>query len=364
MRMQPIKRRPSNGRPAPGPAGPSRGARRSRVSASLAPRPGASADCMSALSEPPGLPTQTSFPAEVEAFIKGLDAAMDAHVSWTRRVLRCAVLRTSPGDDVLRANAHARCAFGVWVAAQRPAFDAVDDTAATRIGRAHKAMHDAIRAICRRAIAGTPAQERDLDAFEQTQSELLHLLAGVKNLVLTTSARLDPLTGLPMRYGVEHEFQRCRQDALRRREHLYVAMLDIDHFKRVNDEHGHLAGDAALRGFAVVLKAHVRRNEPLYRFGGEEFLVVLRTERAGQIETALARLLDAIRESPIVLDSGLRLRLTATLGASRVDDGDDFAAVLARADEALYEGKRSGRDRYVLAQVRAARAGRFRGPPG
>ena len=355
MRMQPIKRRPSNGRPASRQAGPSQGAQRARVSASLAPRPGASPDCMSALPRPPGLSAQTGFPAEVEAFINGLDAAMDAHMSWTRRVLRCAVLRTSPGDDVLRANAHARCAFGSWLAAQRPAFDAVDAAAATRIGRAHKFMHDAIRAICRRAIEGAPAQERDLEAFEQTQSELLHLLAGVKNLVLTTSARLDPLTGLPMRYGVEHEFERCRQDALRRHEHLFVAMLDIDHFKRVNDEHGHLAGDAALRGFAVVLKAHVRRNEPLYRFGGEEFLVVLRTERAEQIDSALARLLDAIRDNPIILDSGLRLRLTATLGASMVEDGDDFAAVLTRADAALYKGKRSGRDRYVLAQVHAAR---------
>lgn len=293
---------------------------------------------------------ETGFTTDVAAFIEGLDVAMEAHMAWTRRVLRCAVLHTSPGDDVLHDDAHALCALGAWLATQDGAFDSVESGAAARLTQTHKAMHDAIRTICRHAVEGAPAQEGDLVAFEQTQAELLGLLARVKNLILSTSARLDPLTGLPMRYGVEYEFERCRRDTVRRRERLYVAMLDIDHFKAVNDLHGHLAGDAALREFALILRRCVRRNEPLYRFGGEEFLALLRADGEDRIEIAFDRLLCAIRGSEIILDSGQRLCLTATLGGAMVIDGDDFATTLARADAALYRGKRSGRDRYVLAR--------------
>jgi len=289
--------------------------------------------------------------ADVTEFVKGLDSAMESHMAWTRRILRCTVLRVDPGGDVLHDDAHTLCSFGKWFTAHRDAFDAQIPDVAERISQAHKAMHDAIRAICRRAWVGERGQEAEIDAFEEAQAVLLRLLADVKTSVLTTTARLDPLTGLPMRYGIEYEFERCRQDALRRREQLVVVMLDIDHFKEVNDLHGHLAGDFALREFAAVLRAQVRRNEPLYRFGGEEFLVVLRTEAPGQIEAALHRLLEATRASEIILGSGQRLRLTATIGASLVHERDDFAAVVGRADAALYEGKRGGRNRFVLVDA-------------
>lgn len=210
-------------------------------------------------------------------------------------------------------------------------------------------MHDAIRSICERVLAGVPGKEQDLNAFEASQADLLGLLAQTKTLVLTTAARHDPLTGLPMRYGIEQAFELCRKDAKRRGEELLIIMIDIDHFKTVNDTYGHPVGDAVLQQFAAALRTTVRENEPLYRFGGEEFLVLMRCNNPRCPELALQRILHTIRKTQIKTNTGFTLNLTATLGVAKVDDQEDLTSAIKRADAALYLGKRAGRDRFILA---------------
>jgi diguanylate cyclase (GGDEF)-like protein len=294
-----------------------------------------------------GRSMETIFAAATTAFVERLDGAIEAHMNWTRRILRCAVLRTRPDDDVMHRDAHLLCRFGRWFAQSRAAFLALNADKTQSIERAHHAMHDAIRRICDSVVTQQPGSESDLIAFEANQEELLRLLSEIKTQALTTAARHDPLTGLPMRYGIEQEFDLCLRDANRRGELLYAAMIDIDHFKLVNDTDGHPVGDAALKQFAATLRRSIQENEPLYRFGGEEFLLLLRATTAESARLALARLLDAIRSAPVVVDD-LRLSITATIGAARVAPEDDMAVSVAAADALLYQGKRGGRDRVVL----------------
>ncbi len=138
---------------------------------------------------------------ETDLFIAEPDAAVEAHMNWTRRILRCVVLRDSPGEDVLAPMAHTLCRFGGWFMSNRSHFEALDSAAALRIENVHRAMHDAIRTICADVLAGRAGQTADLEAFEQSQSELLGLLARLKTLILSNAVRHDPLTGLPLRYG-------------------------------------------------------------------------------------------------------------------------------------------------------------------
>ena len=289
---------------------------------------------------------------QVDTFIQGLDAAMDAHLDWTRRVLRCAVLRTSPGDDVMQPQAHTLCQFGRWFERERAVFDGFDRDTALRIEHAHRTMHDAIRALCASVLAGHPGRDADLQAFESTQSEALYLFARFKTLILTTAARLDPLTGLPMRHGLEREFALCQKEAQRKGEDLYAVVIDIDHFKKINDTYGHPAGDAVLQEFAATLKSTVRENEPLFRYGGEEFLILLRGSGPQFAAHAVQRILDTIRSSPVKTDAGRRLHLTATIGVALVSNREDLASAVKRADEALYMGKNGGRDRLIIASDR------------
>jgi len=128
-----------------------------------------------------------------------------------------------------------------------------------------------------------------------------------------------------------------------------VLMLDLDHFKAINDGHGHEAGDRALQHVAALLVDNTRGSDYLFRYGGEEFVVVLgsvgETEALG-IAEGLRR---AIADSPLPLADGGRLGLTASIGVALQDGHPDYERVLARADAAMYQAKRGGRDRVVLA---------------
>jgi len=286
---------------------------------------------------------------ETNTFIAELDAAVEAHMNWTRRILRCAVLRTSPGEDVLAPLAHTLCRFGCWFISHRSHFDAIDAQAAQQVETVHRAMHDAIRSICADVLAGQPGQNANLEAYEQSQSELLGLLARFKTLILSSAVRQDPLTGLPLRYGIEHDFTLYQKDARRNRSLLYVVMIDIDHFKRINDSYGHPVGDMALRHLANTMKRTLRGNEPLYRFGGEEFLWLMQCNSVGEAEQSALRLLTTIRTTPVPIGDGQPITLTVTLGLAQVGEQEELSSAIKRSDVALYEGKNAGRDRYVIA---------------
>lgn len=290
-----------------------------------------------------------NFSSETSEFIDKLDAAVEAHMSWTRRVLRCAVLHESPGEDVFAPMAHTLCGFGHWFMSSRARFQKLDAPASERLDAVHQAMHGAIRSICADVLAGRPGRIADLDAFEQTQNELITLLSEFKTQFLANAARHDPLTGLPLRYGLEVEFLQVQKNCIRNGTQLYVGMIDADHFKRINDDYGHQAGDAALRHLATTLKGVIRLNEPLFRFGGEEFLLLMQCHTHDAATVAAKRIVDAVRNSPVPVEHGTPLPLTVTLGLAWVADEETMASAIERADRALYAGKQAGRDRYCIA---------------
>jgi diguanylate cyclase (GGDEF)-like protein len=291
-----------------------------------------------------------NLPTEADTFITELDAAVDAHMSWTRRIVRCAVLRTTPGEDVLASQAHTLCSFGAWFMANRSHFEALDATATQRVEAVHRHMHDAIRSICSAVLADQPGQSGDLDSFEQSQSELIRLLARFKTLILSKAVRVDPLTELPLRYGIENDFKLYQKEARRNRSLLYVVIIDVDHFKPINDTYGHQVGDLVLRHLADTLKSTLRSDEPLYRYGGEEFLWLLKCKSVESAKQSARRLLSTVSSTPAPIADGEALSLTVTLGMAQAAEMEDLPNAIARADLALYEGKHNGRNRYVIAQ--------------
>jgi diguanylate cyclase (GGDEF)-like protein len=282
-------------------------------------------------------------------FVAELDAAVQAHMDWTRRIVRCAVLRTKPEDDVLDPLAHTLCRFGAWFARNRHHFDSLDAAAAARAETVHRAMHDAIRAICAHVIRGEPGQTAELDAFEQSQEELIRLLATFKTLILSQAVRRDPLTQLPLRYSIESDYVLYQKEARRNRTELYVVMIDVDNFKPINDTYGHSVGDTVLRHLADTLKHTLRSDEPLYRYGGEEFLWLLKCSSLEEARRSARRVLSTVGTTPVPIADEEMLRLTITLGLARVGEIEELASAIRRADLALYEGKRLGRNRYVIA---------------
>ena len=161
-------------------------------------------------------------------------------------------------------------------------------------------------------------------------------------------ATTDPLTGVYNR----RTFKELAEPNLSRsrRAHVPVSllMLDLDHFKRINDTYGHLAGDDVLKGFATLVRNCLRKEDLLARYGGEEFVVLL----PGSSQAAAAALAERIREQTAALPmeaNGHRARVTVSIGSAS-EKGDtlpSLEAMLGRADEALYQAKREGRNRVV-----------------
>lgn len=135
--------------------------------------------------------TLTDGSSETANFVAELDAAVESHLKWTRRVLRCVALHESPGEDVLEPLAHTLCRFGRWFIQNKALFEKLNSTNARKIDAVHKTMHDVIRTICTDVLAGQPAKSTDLEIFEQTQSELIKLLAGFKTQLLNISQNIN-----------------------------------------------------------------------------------------------------------------------------------------------------------------------------
>ena len=162
-------------------------------------------------------------------------------------------------------------------------------------------------------------------------------------------SRHDALTGLLNRRAIDELLSQEEQRMRRLSGRLSVLMIDIDHFKRINDSLGHGVGDRALQHLAAVMRTQLRGIDHLSRWGGEEFLAVLPATRAAEALVMAERLADRVRSLPLVNDD-IRLALTASIGVAEwLGPDDTVLQLLGRADAALYQAKRNGRD-----QVRAA----------
>jgi diguanylate cyclase (GGDEF)-like protein len=129
-----------------------------------------------------------------------------------------------------------------------------------------------------------------------------------------------------------------------------VAVLDVDHFKAVNDSHGHAAGDEVLRAIAHELQSAMRLSDAVARWGGEEFVLVLSDTRAALARAGLERMRDRVARLRVVVPEGV-VAVTLSAGLAEHHAGETVAQTLARADRALYEAKQQGRDRVALAEL-------------
>jgi len=174
------------------------------------------------------------------------------------------------------------------------------------------------------------------------------LSRAVRNRALAEAAHRDVLTGLPNRAAlalIEPGLARVTPDDAP----AAVLMLDVDHFKRVNDEHGHEVGDAALRHVAQRLQALLRRGDTLVRWGGEEFCLCLPGTDTAAARAVAEKLRAGLAATPVPLPGGLALPLTASLGVAQLQPGEALAQALGRADAALYQAKHAGRNRVAVA---------------
>lgn len=169
--------------------------------------------------------------------------------------------------------------------------------------------------------------------------------------VLSQQARTDPLTGLNNRLKLNEDLEQLHARSQRYQEEYCLAMCDVDNFKSYNDIYGHQAGDLALRAVGAVLAKAARSSDGVYRYGGEEFLLVLPKQSQQGAKDMLKRALHAVRTLDIIHSGAPTGHLTISAGISAFTPGlhAEADSVLGEADAALYAAKSAGRNRVELA---------------
>ncbi|HEY0839679.1 MAG TPA: GGDEF domain-containing protein [Vulgatibacter sp.] len=199
---------------------------------------------------------------------------------------------------------------------------------------------------------GWPRVAFAVEGIVASLATLLALLALVSHKLisdLAKAARYDVLTGVLNRRTLDDEASRTAALSAGLGLPCAVLMMDLDHFKEVNDTFGHPAGDAALRHFAAVVSSALRSTDVFGRYGGEEFVVLIPGASASHARAAAERLRALVAASPVSFE-GREIPLTVSVGIAWEDAAESgFVALLGRADAALYLAKDGGRDRVIEA---------------
>lgn len=159
----------------------------------------------------------------------------------------------------------------------------------------------------------------------------------------------DTLTGAQNRRGMDMTLAREIARAKRYKSSLSMAMIDIDHFKRINDQYGHDAGDAMLVHLSTVIKSVLREADVLVRYGGEEFLVILPDSDIRGASYVMERLKQVVQKSPMIYE-GKKIEATFSGGVAQLKAEENGHSLIIRVDKALYEAKQAGRNCVMVAE--------------
>lgn len=287
-------------------------------------------------------------PSSLREAAEQLKRTTEEHAAWHEDVLRSIFCDDyTAQDSTLASTAHRDCSFGRWFYEQAP--NALrDQPAFVAIGKEHQRLHQVAAKMLRAARTGAPVARPDFEDLVATSARLRVQIDYLRSSIDAALGNRDPLTGalgriamLPdlheLRAGIEHGGQACS-----------LAFMDVDQLKRINDEHGHGVGDAVLCGVVAHVQEHLRAQDRVYRYGGDEFLLVLPGADLEVACTVASRVRDGLVDKLFVTGpGGVALHVTASFGLALLDPDEPVPESINRADQALLLAKTAGRNRVI-----------------
>lgn len=277
---------------------------------------------------------------ELPHFLDGLERAYRHHLVWLLDLYGALVF--NHGGRKAHPQTQDRCALCRFL-------NSIDDENigadhdVKRLRAKHKDIHRGARDLLQAKTTGS-GTEKVYDQFKRAVLRQAHLVDRLKLRSTFSIAHTDSLTGLQTRDIMEQHIKRELSRAERSGTAFSIALCDLDHFKRVNDQHGHQAGDIVLAGIAQLIEDSLRAYDEAFRYGGEEFLLLLpETDKADAV-AVVERLRKDIEAASFDAD-GTRLQITMSFGVAEFAPGKDSPALISEADKKLYLAKKSGRNR-------------------
>jgi len=272
-----------------------------------------------------------------------LEKALGEHIALLLRWNRKLVLPGQPAISDIDEDDH-DCDFGAWYALNRHN-RLIDQPAMRALATTHQQLHDSAKRLLSAHEVDHEVDSAEFDMMALRAESFFAQLRRLERAFRTARSDVDPLTGTYNRQTMMGDLNAERERAIRTGVPTAIALIDLDHFKSVNDTYGHQAGDLVLQSVAGILQSHVRPFDKVYRYGGEEFLVCLPNADMKQCARVLERLRRVIEASPVTISDETVLPVTASIGAAPMTKNRTAEQIIEKADKALYAAKEGGRNR-------------------
>jgi diguanylate cyclase (GGDEF)-like protein len=225
-----------------------------------------------------------------------------------------------------------------------------DQPALEKVITLYEQIHTLARLVLIKLADGEMITMKDYDNVIGKHHEFMAGLRRLERAFMMASSDLDALTGLHNRKSLMDDLTREHSRYMRSGKPFCVAIMDIDHFKSINDSFGHDAGDSVLMAVANHVSRTVRVFDDVYRLGGEEFLMCLKEADIALGYAVIERLRSTLEQQPVALSNGKTIHVTASFGYAMVTQHQTMDVIINRADQALYQAKHEGRNRIVAAK--------------
>lgn len=278
-----------------------------------------------------------------------LETAYDWHEQWYQNVLKTLVARVSAKPADMLAHAHQLCPFGQWYEKTRDSFLGAEPQF-IGIRDKHERMHALAAGLLQRVMQELPITLSEWEDYQNAVDDMRRDLHLLRARLARKAQERDPLTGALNRAVLQADLR--EQEALVQRgiATCALAMLDLDHFKAVNDTFGHAAGDAVLMATVQCLRRVTRPYDRVYRYGGEEFLVCMPGVTSDQARRLAERMRLALAEQRVwIQEAKQEIQVTGSIGVTLHASSRTIEESLRIADKAMYEAKARGRNQVVVA---------------
>lgn len=284
---------------------------------------------------------------ELQAMLAQLEQALFNHQQWHAGLIRALICRLPYDQHDIDPQAHQECRFGQWYYGKVPE-KLRDLPGFVALGKAHKLMHQFAAKLLIEATAGKPVIAFDFDNFANSLDRMRLEISALERELENALYNHDALTGAITRVGILPALREQQELIKRELQSCCIVMVDLDNFKVINDLYGHLAGDCVLTASAHYLIEHLRPYDKVFRYGGEEFVLLMQHTELAFCYDMMERLREGLASMPIDFDGKKPITITASFGVVPLDPDAPVETSIDRADKAMYAAKAAGRNRVRI----------------
>ena len=281
--------------------------------------------------------------SDILSLLKDLSTGLVNHSQWIRVLHRTLICNNPPENDDLSDDAHHRCKFGKWYYGLADS-DFKNDPCFKETGDLHIEVHNKARELLEEKLSGKLISSEAYDDFTDTSNAFRVAVQNLQFSLISKVCAVDHLTGVYNRHAMSSMINKEHERARRTGNSSVLAILDFDDFKQINDRYGHVAGDRVLKTAVDFFVKHLRKYDIIFRFGGDEFLLLFPETNIGHASQLLERLRIDLKNMPIMISDSKRINVSVSIGMSEMDGQSTFNESIKLADHALIEAKSEGRD--------------------